>query len=49
MKAVKNKKVTKEILHNLIDELAISHKLKPEIVEKLKAVTPHNYIGNRNF
>lgn len=49
MEKVKDKKVTKEILHALIDEMATKFKLEPAVVENLKAVTPHNYIGNREI
>lgn len=49
MDKVRGKKVTKEMLHALVDEIAIKFKLDPSVVEKLKSLTPHNYIGNREF
>ncbi len=36
-----NKKIDKQLLHNFIDSLSISNKIKQE----LKKITPHNYTG----
>lgn len=49
LEATRGKKVTKEILHKLVDEVALEFKLAPLVVEKLKSITPHNYTGNREF
>ena len=39
----------REAMHAFIDEVAKKHNLSKEIVQKLKKITPENYIGNRNF
>lgn len=49
MEQIKGKKVTKEILHSLVDKIALEFKLEPSVVKKLKSITPHNYIGDRSF
>lgn len=46
---VRGKKVTKEILHGIVDKIASEFKLDSFDVEKLKSLTPHNYIGDRSF
>ena len=40
---------TKEAMHSFIDEVAKKHNLSKDIIQKLKKITPENYIGNRNF
>jgi adenylosuccinate lyase len=45
----RGKKITKKILHNFIDKLYLEGKLPENAANELKAITPHNYIGNRNF
>ena len=35
--------VTQAVLHEFIEELAVSEAIK----EELKALTPHNYVGRR--
>lgn len=49
MNEVRGKKITKKILHGLVDKIASEFKLDPLVVEKLKSLTPHNYVGNRDF
>lgn len=49
MNEVRGKKITKEMLHSLVDKIASEFKLDSLVVEKLKSLTPHNYIGNREF
>lgn len=49
LEATRGKKVTKEILHELIYKTALDFKLAPEVVDKLISITPHNYTGNREF
>ena len=41
--------VDKNMMHSFIDELAKKNKLNKAIIEKLKKITPQNYIGNREF
>jgi adenylosuccinate lyase len=45
----RGKKITKKILHKFIDKLYLEGKLSEKATNELKAITPHNYIGNRNF
>lgn len=45
----RGKIVDKKAMHSFIDELAKKQKLSKNIIEKLKKITPHNYIGNRSF
>ena len=40
---------SKEEMHKFIDEVAKKYNLNKEIVQKLKKITPENYIGNRKF
>lgn len=47
--ATRGKSITKEDMHNFIDQVAKENNLAPELVEKMKQITPQNYIGNRNF
>jgi len=39
----------KKMMHSFIDEVTKKYKLSKEIVQKLKKITPENYIGNRSF
>jgi len=41
----KNEKITKDSIHNFIDSLDVSAKIKTE----LKNITPENYIGVDSF
>lgn len=43
------KEITKDMLHAFIDEVAAKEKLPEKVVAELKALTPHNYIGDRLF
>ena len=45
----RGKVVDKEMMHFFIEEVAKKHKLSKEIVQKMKKITPQNYVGNRNF
>ena len=45
----RGKIVNKEAMHAFVDEVAKKHKLSANIVQKLKKITPGNYIGNRTF
>jgi adenylosuccinate lyase len=45
----RGKMVDKKAMHSFIDEVAQKHKLPKNIVEKLRKITPENYIGNRIF
>ncbi len=45
----RGKVVTKEMMYSFIEEVAKKHKLSKEIVQKMKKITPQNYVGNRNF
>lgn len=45
----RGKIVDKKAMHLFIDNLAKEHKLPKNVVEKLKKITPQNYIGNRSF
>jgi len=45
----RGKMVDKDAMYSFIDEVAKKHNLPKKTVEKLKKITPHNYIGNRNF
>lgn len=47
--ATRGKAVTKEDMHNFIDAVASKNNLAPEVVEKLKKITPQNYIGDRRI
>jgi adenylosuccinate lyase len=51
LKRVRGQKITKQILHSLLDELSANpnYNLSTRTIEKLKAITPHNYIGRRDF
>jgi adenylosuccinate lyase len=49
LEATRGKKVTKEILHMLVDKITMEFDLTPKVVEKLKSITPHNYTGDRSF
>jgi len=39
----------KEAMHSFIDEVAKKYNLSKMVFDKLKKITPQNYIGNRNF
>jgi adenylosuccinate lyase len=41
--------VDKKMMHSFIDELAKKHNLSKGTFDKLKKITPQNYIGNREF
>jgi adenylosuccinate lyase len=45
----RGKVADKEIMHSFVDEIVKKYKLSKNIVEKLKKISPQNYIGNRNF
>ncbi len=47
--ATKNLTVTREDLLSFIDQAAVQFNLRPKVVEELKAITPHNYIGDRSI
>jgi adenylosuccinate lyase len=46
---IKGKEVTKKILHEFVEELRVKYSLNSEIADRLLALTPETYIGNRNF
>ncbi len=43
----RGKRVTEELLHNFVDQLAEDRKLSTKLIEELKSITPHSYTGNR--
>ena len=45
----RGKVTNKEAMHAFIDEVATKHALHAQVVQKLKKITPENYIGNRTF
>ena len=45
----RGKNVDKKAMHSFIDEIAKKHKLSKTVFDKLKKITPQNYIGNRDF
>ena len=45
----RGKKVDKAAMHSFINKVAKEQNLAKPIVEKLKKITPENYIGNRSF
>jgi adenylosuccinate lyase len=45
----RGKMVDKKAMHSFIGEIAKKHKLPKTTIDKLKKITPQNYIGNRNF
>ena len=45
----RGKMVDKKAMHSFIAELAKKHKLPKAVFDKLKKITPENYIGNRSF
>lgn len=45
----KNLAITRDDLINFIEEAAEKFNLKPTVVAELKAITPHNYIGDRSI
>ncbi|HBA36593.1 TPA: adenylosuccinate lyase [Candidatus Falkowbacteria bacterium] len=50
LKAItRGQEVSKENLHDFIDRLAIEKNLSASLVIELKALTPHNYIGDRSI
>jgi adenylosuccinate lyase len=45
----RGKVIDKNAMHLFIDEVSQKYKLPKNIAEKMKKITPDNYIGNRNF
>ncbi len=45
----RGKIVDKYAMHLFIEEVAEKHKLSKTVFDKLKKITPENYIGNRDF
>lgn len=45
----RGKKITKEILHSFVNALVEDGKLSQKAAKEIKAITPHNYIGKRDF
>ena len=45
----RGKIIDKKTMYLFINNLAKKHKLHKNVIEKLKKITPHNYIGNRSF
>lgn len=45
----RGKIVDKNAMHSFIENMSKEQKLPEKIIEKLRKITPHNYIGNRNF
>lgn len=48
MDLVRGKTVTMEILHSFVKELFDKEVISQDTANRLYAITPHNYIGNRN-
>jgi len=45
----RGKSVDKDAMYSFINEVAQKHNLSKKTIEKLKKITPHNYIGDRSF
>ena len=45
----RGKKITKDLLHQFVDQTAKKYKLSDAIIMELKIITPHNYIGDREI
>ncbi len=45
----RGKIVGKEDMHSFVDEIAKKHNLSKNILDKLRKITPQNYVGNRDF
>ena len=45
----RGKNIDQKAMHLFIDEVAKKYKLSKNIIEKMKKITPENYIGNRDF
>ena len=45
----RGKVVDKSAMHSFINKVAKEHNLPKPVIEKLKKITPQNYIGNRSF
>jgi len=45
----RGKVVDKNAMHSFISKVAKEHNLPKPVIEKLKKITPQNYIGNRSF
>ncbi|MCX6794626.1 MAG: adenylosuccinate lyase [Candidatus Falkowbacteria bacterium] len=49
LKLTKGKRVTKKLLYRFIDLAIKEYGLSAETAQELEKITPHNYVGNRNF
>lgn len=49
LKLTKGKGVTKKLLYRFIDRAVEEYGLSAETARELKNITPHNYVGNREF
>ena len=45
----RGKNVDKDAMHSFLNEVAKKHNLSKTVFDKLKKITPQNYIGNRDF